>query len=105
MDGRSKNVAVAAIIGAAGGLALGLFLSSSPAAQARKVLLSRVRSGTQRIEGQLHSIERQLRELDETIQESRRRFAERLQGASQKEAGWEVSGGDVVRELPHLPRK
>ncbi len=101
----SRNTVIAALIGAAGGLALGLFLSSRRGVEARELLRARVRAGTQRIEEQLHGIEHQLRELEQTIQDSRRRFAERLQTGTEKEAGWDLSGGEIIRELPHLPRK
>lgn len=99
----------AAAAGLTGGVAIGLYLASRHGAEVRSGIVQRFRLGTKRLEHQLKNVENQLRELERSIQESRRHFAERVrsvegQGAG-REQGWDLTRGDVIRELPHLPRR
>lgn len=103
----SRSNALAAAVGAAGGLAVGLFLASRQGRRLRAILRRNIRLGTSQIEERLHTVEDQLRQLEHSVVESRRHFLERVKAGGDEDDSpqWDVSGGDVIRELPHLPRR
>lgn len=102
----SRNTAVAAVAGAVGGLAIGLFFASRKGMHLRAVLRRNIRLGTSRLEERMHLVESQLRELEESLAESRRQFFERIRTAQEPDLPeWDVKKGEVVRDLPRMPRR
>jgi hypothetical protein len=107
----STNSFVAAIAGLAAGVAIGLFLGSRRGVEMRTRLGDHIKEGSSHVERKLRAIESQLQELENAIQESRQGFVERIglagrSGEAPESGGeWGPSQGDIVSELPHLPRR
>ena len=100
----NRSVLFAALAGLSSGLVFGLLLASRPGREVQAEIRDRVRLGSREVERRLKNVEAHLRELEHSVLEARKHFSERVRGAGES-SQWDISGGDVVRELPHLPRR
>lgn len=103
----SRIALVSALAGFAGGLTAGLLLSSPQGAEFRSAVQERVRRGVRHLDERVRQVEAQLHELERSIQQASENLANRVQrpgGEEEKDQTWEVTGGDVARELPRMPR-
>lgn len=106
-----------AISAFAGGFIAGLLFAPQSGREARQRIVQTAQGSTQWIEDQIHSLEDQLGTLEQHIQSVSAQFGDKVREVTNKavdqylpsfpdeQNDWEMEGGDLERNLRHLPRK
>lgn len=112
-----KNVCITAVTAFAAGFLTAVFVTPQSGTQTRRKLAQYMNDQSQRLVQQLHSVEEQLVSLEHQIAKTSDQFSQRVAEATSRavshyvpsipsdEAGFEIDGAELMRDLRRMPHQ